>query len=531
MEKGGNMKVVHLSLVDFWEQGLLAYRIHKGVEKEGVESLFVTFLKSSGDPSVKAIIKDPVFKDKIKLVENMPYNIAPPLIEIFEDWRNKLGVKIMPYEGEITYSLPYSNIDLGNLDCINEADIIHIHWVPGLVDWELAPLFFLGKQVVITMYDLSFFTGGCDLPIAIDCKGYLKGCIKCPEVMEDAQALISDAWQKKRELFKLMNFKIVVQSTFLKNMIEKMGIKDVELIFPSSPFLDYKPITKSKARDILGIEQNKNVIITVVPSVENKRKGIKNIIEAINILIEREEVHNPYFILIGADYLDLDIHVTFPIHHVPIMPNEEILSWYYRASDVYVSGAIYDPINLYSLDAMAMGVPVVGFSETALEDYVNHKKTGYIAEKNNIDDLAEGIKFIFQKKNRSKAIQRQVKSTIKKEFSLDGQAKKYVNLYQSLLKQKQRIEIDRLIKWGEKFFKKGRKDIATRIFEKLLEKDNLNPLLLNNIGVTYWENRQYFKALEYFKQAHKINPHDKDIKENMIKAQSAIGLDKLGGNL
>lgn len=64
MEEGGNMKVVHLSSVDFWEQGLLAYRIHKGVEKHGVDSVFITFLKSSGDPSVKVIIRDPVFKQK-----------------------------------------------------------------------------------------------------------------------------------------------------------------------------------------------------------------------------------------------------------------------------------------------------------------------------------------------------------------------------------------------------------------------------------------------------------------------------------
>lgn len=522
------MKVVHLSSVDFWEQGLLAYRIHKGVERHGIDSTFITFLKNSGDPTVKAIIRDPVFKEKIKLMETIPYNLPSPFIEIMEKWRNNLGIKIMNCQGEIDFSLPESEIDLSQLKEVEEADIIHLHWVPGLVNWEIAPLFFLKKPVIVTLYDMSFFTGGCHFPF--DCKGYMEGCINCPKVPEEKQATISSSWKIKRQLFDYIDLKVVVQSTFLKNKVKELTLNKLEFILPNTPFLEYKHLPKLKARDVLGIEQDKNVIITVVPSLDSKIKEVKNLIDAINILKERKEIPRPYVIIIGSDYLQIDSKINFPLQHIPIIPNEEVLSWYYRASDIFVSTATYDPIGVYALDAMAMGLPVVGFADTIIEDLIVHKNTGYIAKNKDIEDLAQGIKFIIHMLQNKGTISKKIRSFVKQNCSWEIQTQKYVKLYDEAYNSEKNINVDKFITLGETFFEKGKKEVARKIFHELLKIEDTNSNILNNIGVLYWEEGRYSKAMEYFKLAYEINPEDKYIKENYLKATSLINVNKLGGS-
>ncbi len=142
----------------------------------------------------------------------MTHNIPPLLADILSQWRNKLGMKLMECEGEVTFSLPDPDVDLGALEQVQDADIIHVHWTPGLLNLEIAPLFFLGKSVIFTIYDMSLFTGGCHYPF--DCMGYLDGCLNCPEVLEEVQPLIASFWRIKKNIFDFINFKIVGQSTF-----------------------------------------------------------------------------------------------------------------------------------------------------------------------------------------------------------------------------------------------------------------------------------------------------------------------------
>ena len=518
------MKVVHLCSSDFWEQGSLAYRIHKGIEKNGVESIFITMLKSSGDPSVKAIIQDPVFKDKIKLRERISVNMPIPFAEILEEWKGKLGIRVMPCEGEVVFSLIDSPINLGQLEEIHMADIIHIHWISGMLDFGLVPLFFLGKPVIISLYDMFFLTGGCHYNRG--CDGYLTGCMECPLVSEEASCLVKDSFSKKKAIYNLLNLKVVAKSRCLKQEAERMDFfKDVTLIHPCTPYHSYPILNKEKAREILGLDPESNIILSIAPSLISERKGILNILDALESLIGQREIDKPYILLIGADGNEIEKDVKAPVHIVPVVPNEEVLSWYYCACDVFVSGAVYDPISLFALDAMAMGMPLVGFQGSCLEDFIHHKENGYLAKQGDINDLGKGIKYVLSSIKKEKSMQKISRFIAKRKFSWEIQSKKYIDVYNSMMKLKDKVNIQGLLEWGENLFLENNKHVALELFKRLLKFDRTNPYLLNNIGVIYWEDRRYKKAMEFFKQAYEIDPDNSEIKENYVKA-----IHELGGN-
>jgi len=511
------MKVVHLCSSDFWEQGSLAYRIHKGIEKNGLESTFITMLKSSGDPSVRAIIQDPVFKDKIKLRERISINMPIPFAEILEEWKDRLGIRIMPCEGEVIFSLIDSPINLGQLEEIEMADIIHIHWIPGMLDFELAPLFFLGKPVIISLYDMFFLTGGCHYNRG--CTGYLTGCMECPLVSEEARYLVKDSFSKKKAVYNLLNLKVVAKSRGLKEKAENLGLfKDVSLIHPCTPYHSYPVLNKKKAREILGLDPESTIILSIAPSLISERKGILNILEAMGPLIAQGQINKPYILLIGADGNEIEKDIMSPIHIVPVVPNEEVLSWYYCACDVFVSGGIYDPISIFALDAMAMGMPLVGFKGSCLEDFIHHKENGYIAKQGDMNDLGKGVKYVLSSIKKGKSMQKISRSIAKREFSWEGQSKKYIDVYNDMIKLKDKVNIHGLLEWGENLFSGNNKHVALELFKRLLKFDKKNPYLLNNIGVVYWEDRRYKKAMEFFKRAYEIDPDNNEIRENYLKA-------------
>lgn len=508
------MKVVHFCSADMWEQGILAYRIHKGLLNQGVDSIFVTMLKTSGDPSVKVIIQDPVFNDKVKLVEKVPPTIPLSFTNILQNWRSQLDIKIMPCEGDVIFSLIDSPINLDQLEIIKQADIIHLHWIPGMLDFQLAPLIFLGKPVVISMYDMFWVTGGCHYPG--NCSAYLAECFDCPKVPEESQKVVKKCYNLKQKTYDLLNIQFVAQSSYLKNKISETRLFDnIFLITPCTPYIYYPKINKKRARELIGVDSSANVMISVVPSIASDRKGILNFLDVVDNLINQNKVSNPYLILIGSDSHEIEKQLKIPLHVIPTLPNDEILYWYYRASDLFLSTSKEEYVSVFAIDAMATGLPIVGFEDTSISDFIVHKENGYIAKKGDMFDFINGIEFVFKNYN---FIKNKQLTKLKNSFDIQTNSRMYLNLYKELLNKKNKINIDKYIKWGEALFLNNKKYIALEIFKRLLEIYPNNSYILNNIGVIYWEQHRYKKAIEYFKKAHKLNPNDEEIKQNYLMA-------------
>jgi starch synthase len=106
----------------------------------------------------------------------------------------------------------------------------------------------------------------------------------------------------------------------------------------------------------------------------------------------------------------------------------------YAGSDMFLMPSRYEPCGLSQMIAMRYGcVPVVR-AAGGLNDTVIHGKTGFVFEKIHHMALMAAIKSAFKiyaKPEQWQSIQR---AGMTQDFSWENSAKKYLNLYQSLIK-------------------------------------------------------------------------------------------------
>ena len=98
---------------------------------------------------------------------------------------NRLSIKISrlplllyPRKSIQLFNTGYGGVDFFKNEIYQEADIIHLHWINGLV--SLSSLKRIRKPIVWTLRDMWPITGGCHYTLG--CEHYKKRCSLCPQL-------------------------------------------------------------------------------------------------------------------------------------------------------------------------------------------------------------------------------------------------------------------------------------------------------------------------------------------------------------
>ena len=123
------MRVVHIGANTTGGAGLGMLGVHKALLERGVDSRIITLRVNPGeedDPRISVLAAEIDNSADAKLIQKM---------------KSK-------YRG-VPMSLPYSCVRLEDHPLVKDADIVHLHWVSGMVDM---PTFFpkIDKPVVTT---------------------------------------------------------------------------------------------------------------------------------------------------------------------------------------------------------------------------------------------------------------------------------------------------------------------------------------------------------------------------------------------
>ncbi len=87
---------------------------------------------------------------------------------------------------------------------------------------------------------------------------------------------------------------------------------------------------------------------------------------------------------------------------------------YYATADIFINTSLSEGFPNTILEAMAAGCPVVTSDIDGIEEYITHKKEGYIFERGNIRKLKKGIEYLLNKKNFPHKISKNAQGKIKK---------------------------------------------------------------------------------------------------------------------
>jgi glycosyltransferase involved in cell wall biosynthesis len=87
------------------------------------------------------------------------------------------------------------------------------------------------------------------------------------------------------------------------------------------------------------------------------------------------------------------------------------------------------------IEAGACKTPAIAFNDTGSADLIKHKKTGYLAKYNNINDFEKGIRFCLSSFYKMKKMGEASRVFVNQKFSDEKISNMYLDLYERVLQK------------------------------------------------------------------------------------------------
>ncbi|MCG3681422.1 glycosyltransferase family 4 protein [Aliarcobacter butzleri] len=105
----------------------------------------------------------------------------------------------------------------------------------------------------------------------------------------------------------------------------------------------------------------------------------------------------------------------------------------YKNSDVFILTSNYDNYPNVVFEAMASGLPVIGTNVGGIPSQVIDKKTGYLVQPNNIEQLKNRILELASNKEMREEFGRAGRERVEQEFSWDKSAEQLEKIYKGIV--------------------------------------------------------------------------------------------------
>ena len=318
-----------------------------------------------------------------------------------------------------------------------QADVIHLHWInQGMLSLtDIRRIIQSGKPIVWTMHDMWPFTGICHY--AGDCDKYATQCHNCPQLYKGSRKDIAyRTFQKKKKLFEGAQITFVACSRWLESLAKKSDLIKGQTItnIPNAINTNlFKPRDKKQAREKCHLPQDKKLLLFGSVKITDKRKGIDYLVSACKQIASSypdfsKELGVVVFGNQAEQYASL---FPFPIYPMNYVSNEKELVDIYNAVDLYVTPSLQDNLPNTIVEAMACGIPCIGFNVGGIPQMIDHLHNGYVARYKSSEDFANGIHWILTDPEYDELSAQACRKAIG-NYSESIIAKKYTEVYNKI---------------------------------------------------------------------------------------------------
>lgn len=405
------MKILHINQSDIAGGASIAgFRLHQGLLSKGIDSrLLVGTSKTQSD-------RVAVIPRKYKTEDYLAYISTP------------LG---------LNYTHIISSFAIPKLDFYQTADVLNLHNLHyNFFNYLAISKLTQTKPAIFTLHDMWSFTGHC--AYSYDCERWQIGCGHCPypnsypAIQRDSTAL---EWKLKDWVYAQSNLTIVAPSMWLTRQAERsvLGRFPVHFIPNGVDTTLYQPLDTNHCRTVLGLPKNKLVLMFSAANLGDKRKGGDLLVKSLQVL--PESVKRQILLLVlgdGGERLaeSLDMETMC----LGYASGDRLKAIAYSAADLFLFPTRADNLPLVLQEAMACGTPMVSFKVGGVPDLVRPGETGYLAAAEDTADFAAGIMELLEDTAQREAMAQRCRAIAVKEYSLELQAQRYIELYQKVLK-------------------------------------------------------------------------------------------------
>ncbi|HPP04046.1 MAG TPA: glycosyltransferase family 4 protein, partial [Spirochaetota bacterium] len=409
------MKILLVNTLDNYGGAARAcYRLHKALLEEGIDSKMLVQLKTGDDWTVLGPRTDMERSmGKVRsIIEKIP---------------------LKKYNINVTFSLnisPFSPV----VERINEInpDIVHLHWVnDGFLKIENIPK--IKPPIIWTMHDMWLFTGGCHYDEY--CDRFKKNCGRCPVLNSNKENDLSrKTWNRKNKAFsKIKNMLIVGPGKWHTECAKDSLLLKNRKIWNIPNPIDtnvFKPFDKIKARELFGLPINKKLILFGAMSNTDKRKGLKELKEALHKI---KNINDIELVIFGSSPPEKEIDFGFKSYYLGRLNDDPSLVALYNAVDIVINASHQENLSNVIMESISCGKPVVAFNIGGNPDMIDHQINGYLAKPFDTDDLANGIKWVLNNPDYNELC-KNAREKVLNNFDKKIVVKRYIELYKEILK-------------------------------------------------------------------------------------------------
>jgi glycosyltransferase involved in cell wall biosynthesis len=320
--------------------------------------------------------------------------------------------------------------DITSLREFKEADIIHLHWInQGMLSLkDIRKILRSGKPVVWTMHDIWPATAICHLTLG--CRNFTTHCRNCRLLPGKGSNndLSAKVWARKQAMIDGENIYYVACSKWLESEAKNSKLLDGQKITSIPNPIDlhiYNKGNKTEARQRLGLPTDKKLILFASQRATNVNKGMGYLIEACRQL---QDIPNLGIIILGGHAEEVTSQLSIANFPLGYVNDEQRIVDVYNAADVFVLPSLSENLPNTIMEAMACGVPCVGFKVGGIPEEIDHKKNGYVAEYRSSEDLARGIRWILCEADYTMLSDNAVHKIVQC-YSQQSVAMKYLDVY------------------------------------------------------------------------------------------------------
>lgn len=360
---------------------IAANRLLRAMQKEHIDSQMFVLRKTTDNPQVKQVVNG----GWQKVMSGIRRKLARAII------------KQQQTENMVLHSPAIFRSGLA--DCINASnvDVVNLHWIceEMISIEEIAKI---KKPLVWTLHDTWPFCGAEHYYDSINDRvlrfkqGYLDDNRPVGHKGWDIDRLI---WQRKLKAWKHKKIHLVAPSQWMANQAkDSILFHDQRVsVVPNGLCLNvFKPYDKNFARGVWNLPQDKKLILFgAVNGASDPRKGFDYLRQSLNKLAEQDVSSDVDAVIFGGGELNIHIHndIRMNVHNVGVVKDEANLALLYAASDLFVTPSTQDNYPNTLLEAMACGLPCIGFRIGGIPEIINHGVNGFLASPFSTDELVK----------------------------------------------------------------------------------------------------------------------------------------------
>ena len=289
--------------------------------------------------------------------------------------------------------------------------------------------------IILRFSDYWPLTGHCAYPG--DCNKWKKICVECPNLSTYPSIGLDQTkrlWEKKKRIFSNIDITLVVPTDKMFGEVKKSLFFKNKKIYKIPNGIDVNSFSfedKMSAKKSLKIPNKFTVLFIAHVAFNNYRKGTHLLEKVLNKYKNDAKIQ---FLIVGNDSVKWRKLGYKNIYTFDFTENIQEKKLFYCASDCKILTSINENFPNVILESMVCGTPVIAFESSGVKEIIKNDN-GILVKKGGIKNMVEKIENLQKNYSFLKRLSTNAIKTIKTKFSSEIEIKKYIKIYNKILKK------------------------------------------------------------------------------------------------